>query len=157
MTATVDAADAPAPIATAAEAEGLAAHFTEVMEALLDIVQRETDLVRAGRLGQAATLAEPKTDLTRLYIADALQLKASHGLIAPEHRKALHRQHEDFRALLQINLTVLATAHAVSEGIVRGVSGELARKSAPSTYGASGRTATPGASAVQPLAVSRML
>ena len=40
----------------------------------------------------------------------------------------LQPRHDTFRALLQINLTVLATAHAVSEGIVRGVSGELARK-----------------------------
>ena len=33
--------------------------------------------------------------------------------------------HNTFRDLLQTNLTVLATAHAVSEGIIRGVSGEL--------------------------------
>ena len=69
----------------------------------------------------------------------------------------LKRRHEDFRALLQINLTVLATAHAVSEGIMRGVSDELARKTAPSTYGATGRANAPGASAAQPLAVSRVL
>jgi hypothetical protein len=147
----------PAAAATAAEAEALIAHLSQVMEALLAIVQQETDLVRAGRLGRAALLAEPKADLTRRYIAAALQLKASQALAVPERLAALHRQHDQFRALLQINLTVLATAHAVSEGIVRGVSGELARKSAPSTYGASGRTAAPAASAVQPLAVSRML
>jgi hypothetical protein len=52
---------------------------------------------------------------------------------------------------------VLATAHAVSEGIVRGVSGELARKSSPQTYGASGRANTPDPRAAQPLALSRML
>ena len=52
--------------------------------------------------------------------------------------EALRRHHDTFRALLQINLTVLATAHAVSEGIVRGVSGEMARHAAPQTYGASG-------------------
>jgi hypothetical protein len=69
----------------------------------------------------------------------------------------LNRKHEEFRALLQINLTVLATAHAVSEGIMRGVSDELARKAAPSTYGASGRTNVPGPSAAQPLTVSRVL
>ena len=56
-----------------------------------------------------------------------------------------------FRALLQINLTVLATAHAVSEGIMRGVSDELARKAAPQTYGATGRANAPGPSAAQPL------
>jgi hypothetical protein len=40
---------------------------------------------------------------------------------------------------------------------MRGVSDELARKAAPSTYGASGRTNAPKPSAAQPLAVSRVL
>ena len=69
----------------------------------------------------------------------------------------LIRRHDSFRALLQINLTVLATAHAVSEGIVRGVSGELARKASPQTYGASGRANAPDPRTAPPLAVSRML
>jgi hypothetical protein len=76
---------------------------------------------------------------------------------APEALAQLQRKHNEFRALLQINLTVLATAHAVSEGIMRGVSDELARKAAPSTYGATGRTNAPGPGAAQPLAVSRVL
>jgi hypothetical protein len=45
----------------------------------------------------------------------------------------------------------------VSEGIIRGVSGELARKQAPSTYGASGRANTPSSKVSQPLAISRTL
>ena len=65
---------------------------------------------------------------------------------------ALHQRHDLFHALLQINLTVLATAHAVSEGIMRGVHDEVTRKSAPQTYGASGRPAAPPRSAAQPLA-----
>jgi hypothetical protein len=69
----------------------------------------------------------------------------------------LRNRHDAFQALLQTNLTVLATAHAVSEGIIRGVSGELARKLAPSTYGASGRANGPSAKTSQPLALSRRL
>ena len=45
--------DQPAPIATAAEADALVAHFIEVMDRLVGIVQQETELVRAGRLAQA--------------------------------------------------------------------------------------------------------
>ena len=55
------------------------------------------------------------------------------------------------------NLTVLATAHAVSESIMRGVSTELARKATPQGYGASGRATAPAASSQQPLTVSRVL
>jgi hypothetical protein len=69
----------------------------------------------------------------------------------------LRERHGLFRALLQINLTVLATAHAVSEGIMRGVSAELARKATPQAYGASGRATLPSAAALQPLTVSRVL
>jgi hypothetical protein len=151
----------PAVITSTEEAETLIVRYLNVMESLLSVLKQETELVRAGRLGAAAKLAETKADLTRLYIADTLALRASHPSltrIMPAAKiEALRERHDTFRALLQINLTVLATAHAVSEGIVRGVSGELARKSAPQTYGATGRTLAPPKSAGQPLAISRML
>jgi hypothetical protein len=151
---------APKPITTAAQAEELTAHFVEVMDTLIEVVQRETELVRAGRLSAATELETSKSELTRLYIADTLLLRASHANLArivPETLAHIRQRHDAFRALLQINLTVLATAHAVSEGIVRGVSDEMARKARPQTYGASGRATLPGRNAAAPLAVSRML
>jgi hypothetical protein len=131
------------------------------MDALVDIVEQETAFVRAGSLAHAAALEPTKTDLSRRYIADTLRLRASReqfARFAPQTMPALVRRHEEFRALLQINLTVLATAHAVAEGIVRGVSGELARKAAPQTYGANARANVPDPrTAAAPLAVSRVL
>jgi TfoX/Sxy family transcriptional regulator of competence genes len=150
----------PRPVTTTADANELAAHYLSVMDSLLDVLQQETELVRAGHLAQAAEHEQTKTELSRLYVADTLRLRASRALIeqiAPETMPELVRRHNDFRALLQINLTVLATAHAVSEGIVRGVSGELARKAAPSTYGASGRANAPDPRNAMPMAVSRVL
>ncbi len=75
----------------------------------------------------------------------------------PEALDTLRARHDAFQALLQDNLMVLATAHAVSEGIIRGVAGEFARKQAPSTYGASGRASAPASKASQPMAISRTL
>jgi hypothetical protein len=150
----------PRPVTTTADANELAAHYISVMDSLLDVLQQETALVRAGHLAQAGELEQTKTELSRLYVADTLRLRASRALInqiAPGTMPELIRRHNDFRALLQINLTVLATAHAVSEGIVRGVSGELARKTAPSTYGASGRANVPDPRNAMPMSVSRML
>lgn len=149
-----------APTMTATEARELAAHYVEVMDALVAVVQEETELVRAGRLAQAATIEPTKADLARLYVADTLRLRSVQAQLKrmiPELIPDLTRRHDEFRALLQINLTVLATAHAVSEGIVRGVSGEIARKSSPQTYGASGRANTPDPRAAMPMAVSRVL
>jgi hypothetical protein len=75
----------------------------------------------------------------------------------PELLAALRKQHDTFNALLQINLTVLATAHAVSEGLIRGAHAEVARKNAPQTYGNSGRTAAAPSNAAVPVSVSRTL
>ena len=129
------------PVTTTADANELAAHYVTVMDGLIEVIQRETELVRVGHLVQAAALEPAKTELSRLFIADTLRLRANQAQlaqIAPETMPELIRHHDHFRTLLQVNLTVLATAHAVSEGIVRGVSGELARKASPQTYGASG-------------------
>ena len=124
-----------------AEAQELASHYVEIMDTLIGVIQQETDLVKLGRLSQADKFGPTKADLARLYIADTVRVRANQARmreLAPDLYEALVRRHDTFRALLQINLTVLATAHAVSEGIVRGVSGELTRKSSPQTYGATG-------------------
>jgi hypothetical protein len=148
------------PIQSQGEAQDVIAHLGDVMDALVATVEEETQLVRAGRLRDAGKLQEPKGDLARLYATDVLRLKANRRFLAqtaPDALAALQRRHDSFRALLQINLTVLATAHAVSEGIIRGVSGELQRKATPQTYGASGRACMPGRKSVEPMAVSRSL
>ena len=148
------------PIANAGEAERAIASLTAIMDRLEAMVVEETARVGAGRLRDGLALEEEKSRLARSYVAESERLKAAQALIArslPDALAALRQRHESFQALLQKNLTVLATAHAVSEGIIRGVSGELARKRAPSTYGASGRANAPSARASQPLALSRTL
>ena len=152
--------NAPAPIASAGEAERAIANLNKIMDRLFDTVTEETERVRAGRLRDAVELDETKVELARLYAAETERVKSAKDIIAqslPDALDRLRKRHDAFRALLQKNLTVLATAHAVSEGIIRGVSGELARKQAPSTYGASGRANAPSSKAGQPLAFSRKL
>jgi len=148
------------PVASAAEGETLINHLLGVMDALVGTVEQETALVRAGKLVEAAKLEVAKTDLSNMYVADTARIKASQiylDRVRPAMAKELRRRHDQFRAVLQMNLTVLATAHAVSEGIMRGVSAELARKATPQAYGASGHATAPSAGARQPLTVSRVL
>ncbi len=149
-----------ARIASVGEAEHAIANLNTIMDRLTDTVEQETVRLRAGRLRDAVELDEAKVELARAYAAESERVKAAKDIIAeslPEALERLRARHDAFRALLQTNLTVLATVHAVSEGIIRGVSGELARKQAPSTYGASGRTSAPSNKTSQPLAVSRTL
>jgi hypothetical protein len=154
--------DAPSPapkIETAAEAENLARHLLAAMDALIATIEEETALVRAGKLKDAAALEATKNELTRLYVADAAQVKANRDVLSrevPDLLAELHQQHDTFNALLQMNLTVLATAHAVSESLIRGAAAEVARKAAPQTYGMSGRQAVPPRGAA-PVSVSRTL
>ena len=149
----------PHPVGSATEAEQLVGHLSEAMDALLGVVEEETTLVRAGRLYDAARLEPRKAELSRTYLADATRIKASLPYLSqalPQVAAVLRQRHDTFHAVLQINLTVLATAHAVSEGIIRGVSTELARRASPQTYGASGQATAPKLSG-SPLMLARML
>lgn len=148
------------PIASAGEAEREIENLDAILDRLVETIEEETARVRAGRLRDAAKLDETKSELVRRYAAESERIKGALGLIArslPDAFERMRKRHSTLEKLLQTNLTVLATAHAVSEGIIRGVSGELARKRAPSTYGATGRATAPGAKASQPLAMSRTL
>ena len=147
-------------ISTPAEARKLAENLMDVMSGLLGIIERETELVRAGDVREALRLEDQKGELSRRYIVAVENMKNSQKYLAqvsPELLTTLRRHHDTFRAMLQINLTVLATAHAVSEGIVRGVNTEIQRKNIPKTYTASGQRAAPGPRNMTPLAVSRTL
>lgn len=148
------------PIDSPNEAQQVIGHLSDVMDALIGVVEEETRLVRAGRLTEAARLRPEKTNLARLYLADTARLQASQAYLAktiPGVLRVLRERHNTFRSMLQINLTVLATAHAVAEGIIRGVSDQINRKATPQTYGASGRQTAPTPRGAQPLAVSRVL
>lgn len=156
----MNAISSQSPIASVGEAEQAIENLNTITDQLVTTIEEETKHVRAGRLSAAAELGEAKAELSRRYTAESLRLIANRALIAgnlPDAFATLRERHVAFQALLQTNMTVLATAHAVSEGIIRGVSGELARKRAPTTYGASGRATMPSPRANQPIAICRSL
>jgi hypothetical protein len=130
------------------------------MDRLEQTLAEETERVRAGKLRDAGTLSEAKIEFARLYAVENERVRAEKDRIVrwiPNAFDRVRERHNRFHDLLRTNLTVLATAHAVSEGIIRGVSGELARKQAPSTYGANGRALSPSTKTSEPLALSRSL
>ncbi len=154
------AAAAKSAVSTPAEIRKLAEELMDVMSALLGITERETELVRAGKVREAMQLEAQKSELSRRYMLAIENVKAGQKLLsqaAPDLLNALRRHHDTFRAMLQVNLTVLATAHAVSEGIVRGVNSEMQRRNMPNTYTATGQRAVPGPRQITPIAVSRSL
>lgn len=148
------------PIANASDADHALANLNTIMDRLVATVEEETARVRAGKLRYATELEAAKRELSKLYAAETERVKSAKAIIArlkPQALENLRNRHTKFQALLQTNLTVLATAHAVAEGIVRGVQSELIRKAAPSTYGANGRANTPNPKAGRPISVYRSL
>src|ERR1044072_9229965 len=148
------------PIATPQDARKLAEEMMDVMSKLIDVIERETELVRAGKVREAMELEQQKSALSARYVTavETLRVAQEHlAQVAPDLLASLRRHQETFRAMLQINLTVLATAHAVSEGILRGVNAEVQRRNAPNTYTAAGQRRAPAPRHAPPLAVSRSL
>lgn len=145
------------PIATEGDAEQALAGLNDIMDRLTATIEEETARARAGRVAAVAELSATKVELARLYSVESERVKAGLARVLPDAIESLRKRHAAFRSLLQTNMTVLATAHAVSEGIIRGVSGQLARKRAPSTYGATGKANALSMKASQPLALSRTL
>jgi len=148
------------PITTKTEADSAIDDLTAIMDRLSGLLAQETALVHAGRVRKAAEIAPAKTELAaKLYTcSERIKANATSLLqLVPARCAALKDVQETFHAVLKRNMTVLATAHAVSEGIVRRLSGELAKKASPQVYGASGRAVAPNPKHGRPLAVSRTL
>jgi hypothetical protein len=149
------------PITTQAEAEKAIGDLAALIEKLAGLIEQETALVRAGHLRTAAAIEPAKAELAgQLHLAGE-RVRTNGAFFrkaVPAGCAALVKAQETFRTVLKKNMVVLATAHSVSEGIMRRLSGDLARKAAPQTYGATGRTMAPNPKrGGLPLAVSRSL
>lgn len=123
-------------------AEALIRQLNTAMDDVLTLLGEETALVKAGRLKAAGELADLKTEKTAEYTRLMLMARdevASLGRLAPRSTEMLRRRHDVFRAEVQINLAVLATARDVAEDLMRSVATEVGTQQRPATYGRVGR------------------
>lgn len=111
------------------------------LAALVEIMNRETTLLRAGHMREAGELTADKTALAQDYvtIARAVQrvaprLKAE----APDRVEALRRGHEALATQMAENLRVLATARNVTESLLADVARQVNSGQQPKTYSAPG-------------------
>ena len=132
--------------------------FTEgTLRALVDVMNRETTLLRAARHHEAGLLTADKTRLAQDYViySRAVQrqldrLKAE----APRDLAGLKLGHEQLATQIAENLKVIATVRTVAENLLSDVASEVARAARPKTYGASGQVSPPRA-ATGGIAVNR--
>ena len=73
---------ADTPIASVGEAEQVIANLNTILDRLSETIEEETARVRAGRLSEAAELAEDKAELGRRYSDESERVKAARELIA---------------------------------------------------------------------------
>jgi cytidylate kinase len=122
-----------------AEVRAVVAEIVTLMVELRRAVGREIALVCSGRLVTAAQVARRKIDLAGAFVANVARARASRCYLereAPELLDVLLRQHAQFRARLRLDLARLATARAVSDGILRSLSNELHRRETAHASGA---------------------
>ncbi|MGJ3263063.1 MAG: hypothetical protein ACFE0R_07495 [Salinarimonas sp.] len=137
-----DAGREPMPrVGTPEAAAALVADVREVMRELDKLLEVETAHLRAGRIRDALSNEERKSALTSRYVVGLEALKANAIALAryvPDALARLRAEHDAFQRTIETNQVVLATARAVSEGLVRSLSGELGGGPSPSGYGPAG-------------------
>ena len=123
--------------------------FTEgTLRALVEIMNQETTLLRAGRHRDASLLSADKTRLAQDYVgySRAVQRQIERLRVeAPGAVDALRTGHERLATQMAENLKVVATARDVTEDILTDVARQVERAARPKTYGAAGQLNQPGA------------
>lgn len=134
------AADLARPrVAGADDAGRLVDGVLDVMAALERLMGEETALMKAGRIAEALAREAEKGELAGAYLRGLETLKANAVALArfaPAALEELKMRHRRFAGVIETNQTVLATARAVSEGLMRSLADEVGARTHPQAYGA---------------------
>ena len=130
------------------------------LAALVDVMNQETTLLRAGHMRQAGALTAEKARLAQDYVGFARAVQRQGERLKAEAPQAVERLrlgHESLATQMAENLRVLATARTVTEDLLTDVARVVGQQNRAKTYGRGGAiTADPAASA-RGIAVNRAL
>lgn len=130
------------------------------LKSLVDVMNAETTLLRAGRFRDAATLTAEKTALAQDYVSFARSVQRQLPRLKAEAGNALaalQAGHETLATQMAENLRVIATARTVTEDLLHDVSQTVGRADRAKTYGATGVIAGPVNGGARGIAVNRAL
>lgn len=119
-------------------AESFVGSLIATMAALEAVLRREADHLAAGRVRAGLSEEREKTSLAARYLRDLEYLKSNAVALArfaPDAVARLKRAHHGFRAVVEQNQAVVATARSVSEGLIKSVAEDVARQRRPRSYG----------------------
>lgn len=150
------ATPSPSRIETAEDAERLCTSLLGTAAELIAVLDRETDLLRAGRPQEIVALHAHKSALSAALARDMGALRSHADFIrmaAPSRLEELRRQHNDLQRSLQANHDALAAMKSVSESLLRVIAAKAGeRRAGPETYGAD--AVRPETRACAPAAIS---
>ncbi|OAM78754.1 hypothetical protein [Devosia elaeis] len=141
-------------------AEDLCNHAETALAALVDVMNQETTLLRAGHMREAGRLTPDKTRLAQDYVTLARAVQRQNQRLAAEAPAALERLragHESLATQMAENLRVLATAKTVTEDVLTDVARLVGQQDRAKTYGTGGQVAADPAAAARGLTVNRAL
>ncbi|ODT83889.1 MAG: hypothetical protein ABS76_02495 [Pelagibacterium sp. SCN 64-44] len=130
------------------------------MAALVDVMNQETTLLRAGHIREAGTLTPDKTRLAQDYVSFARSVQRQGERLKAQAPAALERLrlgHDRLATQMAENLRVLATARMVTEDILTDVAKVVGQQDKARTYGRAGTIAADPASMARGIAVNRAL
>ncbi|WIY51647.1 flagellar protein FlgN [Devosia sp. YIM 151766] len=141
-------------------AEDLCSHAETALAALVDVMNQETVLLRAGHMREAGKLTPDKTRLAQDYVTLARAIQRQTGRLNTEAPAALDRLragHESLATQMAENLRVLATARTVTEDVLTDVARMVGQRDRAKTYGNAGQVAKDPAASARGIAVNRTL
>lgn len=108
-----------------AAAQELCSAVESRMDELIELVERETTLVRNGKLFALKELEPRKAVAAKQFISGleaVRKIRASLEHHAPDSIYRLRRRHSEFRSMLQLSLAALATARDASDDMLQVIS-----------------------------------
>lgn len=142
------------------QADILCSSAETALSAFVDIMNKETTLLRAGDFRTASELSAEKGQMAQDYVAlaravqdQALRLKDE----APAELARLQAGHEKLATQMAENLRVLATSKSITQDLIGDVARATGRQSQPNTYGQTGQMSSQTAQMTKGLAIDAAL
>ncbi len=143
-------------VETAEAADALCVRLSETMTELIDVLVRETDLLKRGRPQDIAALHARKTALSAVMTSDMQLLARNTEFVkkaVPRRIAEIQDQHGNLQLSLSANQDALHAMKAVSEQILHTIAEKAgAKRSGPEVYGNNAGLAAP--TPVRPAAIS---
>jgi hypothetical protein len=138
----------------------LIARVEATLKALVEVMNEETTLLRAGRLKDAGELTSNKTRLAQDYVGLSRSVQRQLFRLrdeVPAELARLRSGHERLATQMAENLRVIATAKDVTESVLTDVAETIGAQARTKTYGAGGSVQTTANGHARGIAINRAL